>query len=71
VSDDGRWGYPSPIETDSAGEFSGTGDVFGGWPYDGKCPVPQAERVVVDKRTHRIRFEGETENEVTIVIEPK
>ncbi len=33
---------------------------------------PEAERrVVVNKRTHRIRFEDETEEQVTIVIEPK
>ncbi len=25
----------------------------------------------VDKRTHRVRFEGETEDEVAIVVEPK
>jgi hypothetical protein len=28
-------------------------------------------RIKVDKRTHRIRFEGETEESVTIVIERK
>lgn len=28
-------------------------------------------RLTVNKRTHRIRFEGETEDQVTIVIEPK
>lgn len=27
--------------------------------------------VVVDKRTHRIKFENETESGVTIIIEPK
>jgi hypothetical protein len=25
----------------------------------------------VNKRTHRVRFEGETEDEVTVVIEPR
>ena len=25
----------------------------------------------VNKRTHRVRFEGETEGEVTVVIEPR
>ena len=29
------------------------------------------ERIIVDKRTHRIRFEDETESQVTVVIEPK
>ena len=28
-------------------------------------------RIVVDKRTHRVRLENETESEVTIVIEEK
>ena len=28
-------------------------------------------RIRVDKRTHRIRFEGETEENVTIVVERK
>lgn len=28
-------------------------------------------RIRVDKKTHRIRFEGETEEDVTIVIEKK
>lgn len=27
--------------------------------------------IVVDKTTHRIRFEGETEQSVVVVIEPK
>ena len=27
--------------------------------------------IVVDKRTHRIRFDGETESGVVVVIEPK
>lgn len=30
-----------------------------------------SRRVVVNKTTHRIRFEDETESQVTIVIEPK
>ena len=38
----------------------------------GSISQPDAERrVVVNKRTHRIRFEDETEDQVTIVIEPK
>ncbi len=33
---------------------------------------PDAERrMTVNKHTHRIRFEDETEEQVTIVIEPK
>lgn len=31
----------------------------------------QTQRIVVDKRTHRIRYENETEHEVTVIIEPK
>ena len=30
-----------------------------------------ARRIAVNKRTHRVRFENETEDEVTIVIEKK
>ena len=30
---------------------------------------PDQRRIYVDKRTHRIRFEDETEDSVTIVIE--
>lgn len=32
---------------------------------------PVGTRLRVNKRTHRIRFEGETEDEVVIVVEPK
>ncbi len=32
---------------------------------------PPARRITVNKRTHRIRFEGETEDEVTIVVEKR
>ena len=60
-------------------------ETFGGFPFHSHlCPVPQEKvdvdqmnreyevrKIAVDKRTHRIRFEGETENEVTIVVEPK
>lgn len=28
-------------------------------------------RIVIDKRTHRVRLENETESEVTVVIEEK
>lgn len=59
-------------------------DAFSGFPYRQPCPVPKQRidveeiardydtRIVhVDKRTQRIRYENETESEVTIVIEPK
>lgn len=67
------------------GGFSG--EAFSGFPfYDQPCPVSkhrvevddlnrqyrtQTKTIVVDKRTHRIRYENETEHEVTVVIEPK
>lgn len=31
----------------------------------------QTQTIHVDKRTHRIRYENETENEVTLIVEPK
>lgn len=35
-------------------------------------PQPNEQySVVVDKRTHRIRYEGETESGVVVVFEPK
>lgn len=37
-------------------------------PPEGEAPV---RRIVVDKRTHRVRLENETESEVTVVIEEK
>ena len=37
-------------------------------PEGGAAPP---SRIVVDKRTHRVRLENETESEVTIVIEEK
>ncbi len=33
--------------------------------------TPPIERITVNKRTHRVRFENETESEVTIVIEER
>lgn len=41
-----------------------------GGPLTGHLP-PKPTRLVVNKRTQRIRFENETEDEVTIVIESK
>ena len=35
---------------------------------EGEAPM---RRIVVDKRTHRVRLENETESEVTVVIEEK
>ena len=35
---------------------------------EGESPI---RRIVVDKRTHRVRLEDETESEVTVVIEEK
>lgn len=32
---------------------------------------PPVRRIVVDKRTHRVRLENETESEVTVVIEER
>lgn len=37
-------------------------------PEGDEAPV---RRIVVDKRTHRVRLENETESEVTVVIEEK
>ena len=37
-------------------------------PQGGEDPP---RRIVVDKRTHRVRLENETESEVTVVIEEK
>ena len=37
-------------------------------PNAGAAPP---SRIVVDKRTHRVRLENETESEVTVVIEER
>ena len=37
-------------------------------PAGGEAPP---RRIVVDKRTHRVRLENETESEVTVVIEER
>ena len=37
-------------------------------PAESDAPL---RRIVVDKRTHRVRLENETESEVTVVIEEK
>lgn len=41
-----------------------------GYPLN---PVPHEirQKIAVNKRTHRIRFENETESSVDVVIEPK
>jgi hypothetical protein len=51
-----------------------TNDVDDGGP--GRAQRPERgeappRRIVVDKRTHRVRLENETESEVTVVIEEK
>lgn len=59
------------------------GTDLGSFPYHQPCPAPKqmdadeinrdcdTSVIHVNKRTHRIRFENETESEVTIVVEPK
>ena len=50
-----------------------TRDIEGG-PGQPKRPAGEGappRRIVVDKRTHRVRLENETESEVTVVIEEK
>lgn len=37
-------------------------------PPEGEGPI---RRIIVDKRTHRVRLENETESEVTVVIEER
>lgn len=41
------------------------------WPTISERSDGVTKRVKVNKTTHRIRFENETESQVTIVIEPK
>jgi hypothetical protein len=51
-----------------------TRDVEDAGPGRLKRPAgeePPPRRIVVDKRTHRVRLENETESEVTVVIEEK
>lgn len=38
--------------------------------YPEFVPAAMPKRIQVNKRTHRIRFEGETENTVIVAIEP-
>ncbi len=49
-------------------------DTEGAGPGRPKQPAREEtppRRIVVDKRTHRVRLENETESEVTVVIEEK
>lgn len=39
--------------------------------YSGNRLIGATRRVKVNKATHRIRFEDESESQVTVVIEPK
>lgn len=48
------------------------------WPWRRRLMVPLnpvpfdiKQKLVVNKVTHRIKFENETETEVTIIVEPK
>jgi hypothetical protein len=55
-------------------EVEATHDIEGGGPGREKRPAKDEappRRIVVDKRTHRVRLENETESEVTVVIEEK
>lgn len=61
------WGYPSPKVVNESDD----GQAFGGFPTYEVTRAVGDTRHVVDKRTHRIRFENETESQVIIVIEPK
>ncbi len=40
-------------------------------PLNGTYRPDKAHRFLLNKSTHRVRFENESESEVTIVIEPK
>ena len=47
-------------------------NVRGAYPhYPERIYSTLPKRIQVDKRTHRIRFENETERTVIVVIEPK
>ena len=39
--------------------------------YPGAPTIPDYQEIHVDKRTHRVRFDRETENEVTVIVEKK
>jgi hypothetical protein len=52
----------------AAHDIEGEGSGRGKGPARGEAPP---RRIVVDKRTHRVRLENETESEVTVVIEEK
>lgn len=41
------------------------------WPTVSEANDGVAKRVTVNKQTHRVRYENETESQVTVVIEPK
>ncbi len=55
-------------EVDKSKHIEGTGSGRAERPAGGDSPP---RRIVVDKRTHRVRLENETESEVTVVIEEK
>lgn len=41
------------------------------WPTVSEANDGITKRVTVNKQTHRVRYENETESQVTVVIEPK
>ncbi len=55
------------LETSAAENSWGVKDT----PEKQQSPAPPVKRITVNKRTHRVKFENETESEVTIVIEEK
>ncbi|HEX8282651.1 MAG TPA: hypothetical protein VF588_04825 [Pyrinomonadaceae bacterium] len=52
----------------AAHDAEGVGSGRAKRPAGGEAPP---RRIVVDKRTHRVRLENETESEVTVVIEER
>lgn len=58
-------------ENDLRSGYFSAGNHPGPWYTDLRSKDLLTTRVPVDKSTHRIRFEDETELQVTIVIEPQ
>lgn len=52
-------------------DHEGDGGRKSGRPKQPERGGSPPQRIVVDKRTHRVRLENETESEVTVVIEEK
>lgn len=51
--------------------LNNTEDARSGRPKRAGVEEAPPRRIVVDKRTHRVRLENETESEVTVVIEER